>query len=84
MIVRYQYAVGVEELDQLDSACASLNDASAAVNARRNDRDTAIGSAFTAGVPIGAIAERCGLTVGRVSQILGHPHGGVGRPKAGG
>ena len=67
----------------LDETCALLVEASALVVERRALRDVAITAAFEAGVSIGAIAERVGLSASRVQIILGQPRGRVGRPPAG-
>ena len=73
----------MDELVRLDETCALLEEASAAVIERRAQRDAAITAAFEAGVAIGAIAERVGLSAARVQMILGQPRGRVGRPPAG-
>jgi len=76
------YAGRMEELDTLDETTAALAAATALVDVRRGERSAALAAAFEAGVSMGALAERIGVSDARIGQILGYPRGRVGRPAA--
>lgn len=68
------------DLDRIQAEADQLADLIHQVEVVRARRDAAITAAFGAGYPINAIANASRLTPARVSMILGHPHGKVGRP----
>ncbi len=70
-----------DALEELDAVVLRLGEAERRVEAERSSRDAAMRAALAAGASFGHLAERTDLTPARVGQILGHPHGRVGRPR---
>jgi hypothetical protein len=69
-------------LDELRRVGHELAEARLRVSERLGDREAAMVRALGAGASIGELAHASGLTPARVGQILGHPFGRPGRPRA--
>ena len=70
-----------DPIAELVRATAVYAEAAEVAARRRDERDKAIAEAFSAGVPIRAVASLVGLTASRVSDVLGRPMGKPGRPR---
>ena len=68
-------------LDAIAELAHAIAEGRTQLEAQLAERDDAIRRAFNDGNPIGAIAGAAQLTPARISAILDHPHGSVGRPR---